>query len=272
MAADLWPYSGRQGGRVADGEHEALWSTLADGLLPGQDGEALAVYLHQQAGGVQVQPGRLLIAGHVLALDKPATVQVAPNSEKERVDLVVARIDRSKNPWTYGVGVRAGVPGEGRPSPQHSIESTYEVPLRAVIRRTDGALDLAGDERPWLVQLGRKATGAELTLPGSLRAKAGTEASVHLVELAGLRVCLVRGLIERRDGKPFTSSQLNGGILARIPAAFRTTGATWNAQLSLAGTTNVTAARLDLGRNGELRIFSAAGTSNWVGINGFYQL
>ncbi|GAA4981199.1 hypothetical protein [Actinopolymorpha pittospori] len=162
MAADLWPYSQRQGGLVNDLEHEALWLAVDDGILPGQPSTAFAV--STSAGTWTVQPGRLLIAGHVLSLDAqvPGSIPVPTSGTQQSV--VVAYLDRTTAPWTYGVALRTGTAGAGRPTLPKSPTDRYEVALRAFTVDSTGAVTLLADERPFINRIGGptlRAIGAD---------------------------------------------------------------------------------------------------------------
>lgn len=164
MAVDLYPYSGRLGGTVTDLEHEALWSPIADGVLPGQPTTALAVGI---AGGTwTVQPGKFHIAGHVLDIDTVQSGPLPPGASATRQSIVVAYVDRSQSPWTYGVRLVTGSPGGGRPNLPPSELGLYQVPLRSFTTAPSGATTLLVDERPFLRKVGADTTDWTPYLPG----------------------------------------------------------------------------------------------------------
>ena len=145
MAVDLWPYSGRNDGAVNDVEHEYLWSGAADGVLPG--GAANACQVGLSGSNWTVAPGRFRIAGHVLNLDVTESGTLPTSSTAVRRSLVVAYIDHSQSPWTFGVQLVTGAPGGGRPAITESRTGLYQVPLRAMDTATNGTTTLLPDER-----------------------------------------------------------------------------------------------------------------------------
>ena len=152
MAVDLWPYSNRNGGAVNDVEHEYLWSGTADGVYPGQASNACQVGLSGSTW--TVNPGRFRIAGHVLNLDTTQTGTLPTAATAVRRSLVVAYIDHSQSPWTFGVQLVPGSPGGGRPAITQSRTGLYQVPLRAMDTATNGVVTLLADERVVLVPEG----------------------------------------------------------------------------------------------------------------------
>ena len=163
MAVDLWPYSGRNDGAVTDLEHEYLWSGSADGVLPGQAANACQVGL--SGSNWTVQPGRFRIAGHVLNLDVTQSGTLPTSSTAVRRSLVVAYIDHSQAPWTYGVQLVTGSPGGGRPATTKSRTGLYQVPLRAMDTATNGTTTLLADERIILSSDGGGILRATNTVP-----------------------------------------------------------------------------------------------------------
>jgi hypothetical protein len=163
VAVDLWPYSGRNDGAVNDLEHEYLWSGAADGVLPGQAANACQVGL--SGSNWTVNPGRFRIAGHVLNLDVTQSGTLPSSSSAVRRSLVVAYIDHSQAPWTYGVQLVTGSPGGGRPAITTSRTGLYQVPLRAMDTATNGTTTLLADERVILDAEGGGILRATNTVP-----------------------------------------------------------------------------------------------------------
>lgn len=145
MAVDLWPYSGRLAGAVTDLEHEYLWSGAVDGVLPDQAGNACQVGI--SGPNWTVNPGRFRIAGHVLDLDVTQTGPLPEAGTATIRSVVVAYIDHSASPWTYGVQLVTGTPGGGRPALSTSRTGIYQVPLRGLDTATNGTTTLLADER-----------------------------------------------------------------------------------------------------------------------------
>lgn len=169
MAVDLWPYSDRNGGAVTDLEHEYLWSADADGVLPGQAGNACQVGL---SGSMwTVQPGRFRIAGHVLDMTTVQSGALPTASSATRRSVVAAFIDRTKSPWQFGVQLVPGSPGGGRPALSASRTGIYQAPLRALDTATNGTVTLLPDERIILTPAGG----------GLLRGKAASAAEIPLL-------------------------------------------------------------------------------------------
>lgn len=132
MAVDLYPYSGRQSGRVGDSEHETLWSALGDGVLPLQAATALVLTVSSASRTWTVQPGNCMIRGHVLHSDTAVSGTLAANTGAVRFDAVVAYVDRSSTPWAYGIGVHQGTAGAGNPVLTASSTGRFEVALGLV--------------------------------------------------------------------------------------------------------------------------------------------
>lgn len=152
MAVDIWPYSGRLGGAVSDLEHEYLWSAMADGVLPDQSGNPCLVGI--SGGQWTVQPGRFLIAGHVVDITTQQSGPLPELASATRRSIVTAYVDHSKSPWEYGVRLHPGAPGGGRPSLTRSRTGMYEVPLRAIDTAPSGNVTLLPDERVVLTPAG----------------------------------------------------------------------------------------------------------------------
>lgn len=153
MAVDLWPYSSRQDGAVADTEHEALWRSHMDGIVPYEPDDALATEF--ASGQWTVQPGRLFLAGHILALDAPESGPLPPGTaEGDRTCVLAASIDRTTAPWTYGIQLVQGDPGGGRPPLEQTLDGKWQVPLAAVQIAANGGITPLGDERVRLQRIG----------------------------------------------------------------------------------------------------------------------
>lgn len=145
MAVDLYPYSGRSDGSMSDADHELLWAGWQDGVYPGQAANALDAGI--SGGSWTVQPGRYLIAGHVLDLTTVQTGTLPPAASVSRTSVVVAYVNRTTSPWTYGVQLVQGAPGGGRPALTRSYTSLYQSPLRALTTAANGGTSLLPDER-----------------------------------------------------------------------------------------------------------------------------
>lgn len=152
MAVDLWPYSQRESGRVTDLEHEALWTPIADGILPGESSTALQVSV--AGGSWTVNPGRIHIAGHVLNVTELETGTVPPPASLTRHCVVAAYVDRTSSPWTYGIRLIQGGPGGTRPIPQRSRTGRYEVALGTFTVSPSGAVSAVTDDRIFLTPAG----------------------------------------------------------------------------------------------------------------------
>lgn len=129
----LWPYSSYNSGRVSDAEHELLWGNMPDGTIwhqPNEDALGLSVNLSTRAW--TLQPGRLLICGHILDVTNVTSGTLAAGGTAARVDVITGFIDRTTSPWTYGIAVKQGTPGGGRPLLSTSITGRYEVGLAVV--------------------------------------------------------------------------------------------------------------------------------------------
>lgn len=152
MAVDLWPYSQRENGRVTDQEHEALWRVIADGILPNEPSTAFQVSVG--GGSWEAQPGRLMIAGHVLYSTETITGPVPTPLTSTTYYVVAAHIDRSTSPWTYGVRLVPGAPGSGRPLLQRSLAGRYEVALGTFSVSPTGTVGAVQDDRVFLRPVG----------------------------------------------------------------------------------------------------------------------
>lgn len=144
---DIWPYSQRQDGSVNDIEHEILWSAVGDGILPYQSN---ALDVSVSGSSYVVQPGRILIAGHVLDVDTVQTDALPAPAGANRKCLVVAYVNHSDSPWTYGIDLLQGTAGGGRPPTFKSRTGLYHVVLREIDVASNGAIDLYPDERPFV--------------------------------------------------------------------------------------------------------------------------
>ena len=154
MAVDLWPYSGRLAGRVTDIEHEWLWSAWSDGILPDEPTDAFEASV--DAGAWTVQPGRLLIAGHLLALDALATGALPPGQDQPVLYRLVAQIDRTPNPWTYGITLASGLTGSPQPpSLIRDRNGVWQTPIATLRIAANNAVTLVSDDRQRLHTIGR---------------------------------------------------------------------------------------------------------------------
>lgn len=152
MAIDIYPYSQRQAGQVSDNEHELLWSGTADGIPPGEATNALQVDF--TGGNWSVQPGKILIAGHVLHIDTVQSGALPAGSTATRRCVVVAQVNHSTTPWTYGADIVLGTPGAGRPALSTSLTGKYQIALRSVDIAPSGAITGLYDERPHIRDAG----------------------------------------------------------------------------------------------------------------------
>lgn len=264
MAFDLWPYSQRESGPgVSDSEHEALWTPIADGVLPGESSSALAVSV--SGGTWNVQPGRLHIAGHVLKLDSVESGAVPGPSTATRYCTVAAYIDRTQTPWTYGVRLVLGNPGGGKPSLSKSPTGRYEVALRSFAVAATGAVTVLDDERVVLEKAGRPVLTAwkTLTLAGGFVIYDDTPQ--YRVLFDGRRVEF-RGTVRRSDNAPMNAS--SGLTIATVPAEIRPSSIErFTGQATLVGSGSSGACRVEVRSDGALRIWSN-NSPTWVGING----
>jgi hypothetical protein len=262
---DLWPYSQRNSGAVTDLEHEALWLPIADGILPGQPSTALAVSI----GGGQwtVQPGRIHIAGHVLVIDEAASGPLPAGAAAERISVVCAFVDRTQSPWTYGVQLVQGSPGNGRPTISQSPTGVYRVPLRAISTSTAGAQTLLPDERVFLSRVGGDvAVGGWKTLPLASGMTTFDQTPQYRLTHNGKRVEL-RGSIQRSNSQPFASTT----TVASIPTEARPTAGTqrYTGQAALGGGRIVGATRMEALVSGVLRVVTVD-QPTWISINGYF--
>lgn len=179
MAVDIWPYSKRLDGEVSDLEHEALWAGHYDGVFPGQASTALAVAVDTATRGWTVQPGDFLIRGHVLRLDSVESGTLASNPGAARIDVIVAYIDRTTDPWTKGIAVRQGVAGGGRPALKREVTGRWEVALGDAQVLSSGAASLLVAHRP------SARPGAQSFGPGQPLAQSGAapEEIVNTLEI-----------------------------------------------------------------------------------------
>ncbi len=168
MAVDLWPYSARQAGKVNDLEHEVLWSAHYDGILPDQAPGAGAVAVNTSTRVWSVQPADILIRGHVLRVDTAQSATLATNAGAARVDVLVAFVNRTTNPWTWGVAVRQGVSGGGRPALTRDPAGLWEVALADMQVLSSGAASMLVEHRP------STRPGAQFYGPGAPESKTGT--------------------------------------------------------------------------------------------------
>lgn len=152
MSIDMWPYSDRNGGRVDDIEHEALWGGTADGVLPGQSSNAVQASV--DGGQWVVAPGTILIRGKAVRVLESVTGAIPAPAGATRTCVVTAYVDRSSDPWEAGARLVRGTPGGGRPSVSTSETGLYEVPLRAFRIASSGAVEVGPDERPQLIRNG----------------------------------------------------------------------------------------------------------------------
>lgn len=144
---DIWPYSQRNNGTVSDREHEVLWSSVGDGVLPNQ---SQALLVSTSGSGYVVNPGRILVAGHVVDVETTVNGDLPEPAGATRRCLVVAYVDHSNSPWTYGVDLLQGSAGGGRPSVSASLSGRYEVVLRQIDVHPSGEIDMHPDERKYL--------------------------------------------------------------------------------------------------------------------------
>lgn len=157
VADDIYPYSQRNSGAVADLEHEKLWRPIADGIVPNADGtsptNALAV--GRSGNNWTCQGGEFLIAGHVVVIDGLHSGELPGGSGGgDIVSLVCVEVDHGQSPWTYDIVLVSGTAGGGRPSVDMTQNAKYQVPLRSITTATNGAHTLGVDERPRLARVG----------------------------------------------------------------------------------------------------------------------
>lgn len=204
---DLWPYSARQSGRVADAEHESLWSWLADGVLPGQSPNALAVAVNTATRGWTVQPGNLMIRGHVLQVDVGQSGVLDPNASSIRRDMIVGFIDHGPTPWSYGIGVHKGTPGAGTPTITQASAGLWEVPLGEAQILNTGSASLLQDRRRILTVTGG---GAQTYGPGIPTAGSWALATVNQLTVTAAnydRLLHVSGTLYTNSTDGATTSQ-----------------------------------------------------------------
>ena len=246
--ADLWPYSQRLGGTVADLEHEALWRGATDYVLPGQVTSALGVGISGSTW--TVQPGQIHITGHVLDIDTVASGALPGGSTSTRRTVIAAFIDRTKSPWVYGIHAVSGTPGGGRPALSTSRTGLYEVPLRAFDTATNGATTLLTDERP-------SASGVSPWVNLSLAAEFITFDTTPQARLTfdGKRAEF-RGTIRRADSTLIDGTE--GPTLLTVPEAYRpaNTLQRFSGQTSVGAGTPSGGCRIDVSGSGGLRLWT----------------
>lgn len=265
---DIWPYSGRNDGAVSDSEHETLLSAISDGIPPTESSGALETTI--SGGSWSTQPGKLFIAGHILHVDSVASGPTPDPASATRYATVVAYIDRTQTPWSYGVRLALGAPGGGAPNLSRSRTGVYEVGLMTFTVSPTGTVTVRSDDRVFLTPAGLPLVGAwqNITLQGAF--VAGAARPQWRISSAGRRVEL-RGTIQRNDGQPISGGG-SGPYIGTLPAGARPS-ITWHiaGQASLTGAGTTGTCRLEIQPGGGIRLWTQDAPT-WVGIYGGFWL
>jgi len=260
---DIWPYSGRENGRVTDAEHGLLWSPIADGILPGEGSTALETTVSGSTW--TTQPGRIHINGRVLHIDEVQSGPVPAAASATRYVTIAAYVDTTQSPWTYGVRPVLGVVGGGPPSLPKPT-GAYEVPLMTFTVAATGAVTVRSDDRVFLDKAGKPmVTGwRNLSLVGAFTS--GSVTPQYRLTFDGKRLEF-RGQIRRNDGGQITGAA-NGSTLATFPSQYGPNVTGWMATgASLTGTGTAGAVRVDVTPGGQLVLWTQD-TPTWVSIDG----
>jgi hypothetical protein len=134
MALTSFPFDDQD---TTEGQYTTLFRELQDtGVVGSQDSDALSVSAHPTQLRAVVQPGAMIVRGHMLVLDEELEVALEPAGESVRYDLLVAKLDPAEN----GIDIVAitGTSNTAGPTPEQTDTDVWEEPL-ALLRVNPGS-------------------------------------------------------------------------------------------------------------------------------------